>query len=179
MKKRLFIVSLLLILSTSTVAAFEQGISFSGGLQSSILAKFYTNEGISYKMFFDDDNQYGLSIDFSSTQNLIPTSSSEQIIFFDAGLSVYFNSFYVGGGVFFLKGPEVSGYFKTGYDFGGWEWGPGTGSVYLGLIFSPTLVSFDSDGSTEGNIDAAVGSFFGSLLNMLKIECGVRYYIPF
>ena len=96
-----------------------------------------------------------------------------------AGLSVYFNSFYVGGGVFFLKEPEVSFYFKTGYDFGGWEWGPGTGSVYLGLIVSPTLVSFDSDGSTEGNIDAAVGSFFGSLLNMLKIECGVRYYIPF
>ncbi|MBR5646452.1 MAG: hypothetical protein IKX23_07445 [Treponema sp.] len=179
MKKRLFIISMMIFLASSSVAAFESGFTFSGGLQGSFICKFYTNECISYKMFFDENTKIGLSIDVSSTQNLIPTSSSEQIVYFDTGLAFYCYDVYLGGGVFFLKNQSPSFYMKTGYDFGNWDWGPGKGFVYLGMIVSPTFVVVDSDGSAEGAVGSVFGTTFGSLLNMIKIECGVRYYLPF
>ena len=75
-------------------------------------------------------------------------------------------------------GYDIIYQFRAGTTFGNWEWGKGYGGMDVGLELSPTFVSVAQDENTSA-LGAALSSIFLTIFNMLKLNIGVTWYVPF
>lgn len=173
--KRKFIISLLLTtFFVLPLSAFEHGPVIGGGIVGAM--KPYAYESLAYKMDWDYvDLDFGVRV----LENVL-YNTNEPLISLEPGINVYFGSnkasYYVGGGFFIAPGftSDIAGYFRTGCTFGDWDWGKGQGGMDIGLEMSPTICYLESD----DELGTAIGSIFGTIFNIVKLNIGVTYFIP-
>lgn len=178
MKKRFLIFLALITLSTVPLSAVEWGAQFGAGLDSS-LVHVYTYESAAVKFTVNDYFKVDLGIrvlnDFFKKEN-------SPFFFFMPTLNITVWHIYLGGGLC-MSGKTDYGYDvifqgRIGTTFGDWEWGQGVGGMDIGLELSPTVLTVSKEES-DSALGAALGSVFLSLFNMLKLNVGVTWYVPF
>jgi len=192
MKKRLTALITCLILGLSCIYAQEEqapneeseikwGMSFGGGLETSLLLRPYIYESTAFVI---QPTEY-FNADFGVRILLNPFKNSQEPFFYVLPtLNITFYHFYIGGGAFFDftdSDMQVGWHARSGVVFGDWDWGTGKGNLNIGLSISPTVFIVDAEDSEDSSAKAgaAIASIFTSLFNILKLEVGVTWFLPF
>lgn len=170
MKRRFLLLAVLLSGLMLPAAAMDFGIETSAGAEGMI--KLYTFENIAFKMNFESNFSFDIGCRF--TENILKTSR-EPAIYFAPGINLYYYNYYLGGGAFLAANQQPSFFLRTGGVFGDWDWGPGKGNMIIGAVFSPTIYAPDTGDAASD----AIGGIIGTIFNIVKLEVGVSWYLPF
>ena len=176
MKKKFLIFLALISLSTVPLSAVEWGAQFGAGVDTS-LVHVYTYESAAIKFTANDYFKVDLGIrilnDFFKEEN-------SPFFFFMPTLNITVWHIYLGGGLCMSGKTDYDVTFqgRVGTTFGNWEWGQGIGGMDIGLELSPTVLMVSADES-DSALGAALGSIFLTIFNMLKLNVGVTWYVPF
>lgn len=180
MKKSILAIIALISLSSASLAAVEFGAVFGAGIDSSLVHIYpYESAAVQMKVndYFKTDVGVRILNDFSAFKD-----ETVPFFFFMPTINITVWHIYLGGGLC-MSGKTDYGYdiifqLRTGATFGNWEWGQGIGGMDVGLELSPTVLKVSQDESTSA-AGAAIGSIFLSLFNMIKLNIGVTWYVPF
>lgn len=181
--KKIFLSFPFLIFAIFTPLFAEQGILFDVGVESSVMLKPYIYEQVSY--IYKWDFGFFLGGDVRVMENIYKISDSEPIFYFMGGPCLGYKNYYFSGGVFFYNNMEsikdTFFYIRTGYRKNFWQWGIGKGGLDIALEVSPTLyiVDTEEDNDSSAALGAGIASVFSSMLNLLKLNVGVTYLLPF
>lgn len=180
--KRLFLIFALFCSSTfGMLFANEQGILFDVGALSSVVLKPYVYEQVSYNYKWD----FGLvaGVDLRAMENILK-NDGEAEVYFGVGPCIGYKCAYLSGGVLLnnrLQDEKVSFYVRGGYRGSLWQWGKGKGGLDIALEVSPTLYAAqaESDDASAAAAGSAIGTAFSSVFNLIKLNIGVTYFLPF
>ena len=178
MKKRLLILFTVISLSAMPLAAVEYGVVLGAGLDSSFV-HIYPYESAAFKTSFNDI--FSVDVGIRVLDNFSKDTNAP-LFFFMPTINFTIWHFYIGGGLC-MSGKTQYDYdvifqLRTGSTFGNWKWGEGYGGMDVGIEISPTIVTVSQDEDTTA-AGAAIGSVILSMFNMLKLNIGVTWYIPF
>lgn len=153
--------------------ATEFGIYIGADLSESVMLKTYIAEDLNVMFRFTN----GIALDggVRIVENII-RNDPEPYVYIIPCLDFRYKHFYIGGGVLLPVGDsmEPSFFARIGGAFGDWNWGPGKGEMNIGVEVSPMLYWI----STDDSIGSAFGSVFATIFNCVKIDVGVKWFLP-
>lgn len=175
--KRIYVFAAVLFLVFTPLCAeknIKQGMNFNGGLTASYMT-FFTYENIGYKIGF-----YESQIEIEGGVRLLENFLFDPYFYYCPYIQIYAENFYLGAG--FLS--SVSGVednlhtylVRLGWLVGNWQMGKGTGNMDIGVEISPTIF-FDPYCKYPGSGILEVGK--STVANMIKLNVGFNYYLPF
>lgn len=176
MKKYTISLSILLFSIFIPLCANEHGFKFEVGAAVSVIGKPYINEQVGYS--YKWDNGFFLGGDIRISENIVRTSKAEPVVYFMGGPTLGYKIYYLSGGALFHNSmasiKDTSFYIRSGLNFSPWQWGAGKGGINVGLELSPTVYLVEGD----NDLGAALGSVITTVLNIVKLNIGVTYFLP-
>lgn len=172
-----------------TGAAFcDPGLNLNAGvgITSSIILKPYAN--VDVNVDYEFENGIGVGGGVKSNFNVMPTRTKdkeflESICYISPYILMKYGFFTAEMGLCLQKdteNPFQNFYAHLGGDFPIWQAGKGKVGLNFGLEGWMSLYAIDpEDDSAEQNFAAGLGTIFTTLFNTIKVDFGVKYYLPF
>ena len=172
MKKSLFLFAFISALSVAPLSALDFGIRGELGTDIS-LVNIYTYQDVTFKL--ENDSRIG----FEAGVRVMENYSFSPYLYVNPMIQFDLKNWYLGGGLMFASDTQYSDdllwFARTGFIFGNFEFGPGRGDIDLGFEVSPTVYIDDDE---DDELSNSMGSIFGTIFNIFKINVGFSYYFP-
>ena len=172
MKKGLVLFTLVSVLSVIPAAALDYGIRGEAGVDLSFV-NVYPYQDVTFKL--ENENRIG----FEAGLRVMENFKFEPHLYVNPLVQFDLKNWYIGGGLMFpstfAEADDLLWFARTGFIFGNFQFGPGRADIDLGFEISPTVYIHDDEDDPAGSI---VGTLFGSIFNIPKLNIGFSYYFP-
>ncbi|MBB5218767.1 hypothetical protein HNP77_001136 [Treponema rectale] len=171
MNKKFFILAFLVSLAAVNSYAYDFGFRAEAGVDVSLM-NFYTYEDVSFKIQSDNRVGFEAGVRLMENYRYVPHLYTNPFIQLDV------KNWYLGGGLMLPStlqdSSDILWFARTGVMVGNWNIGRGTAAIDIGFEISPTVYIAD----TDDGLGDVLGTFFGTLFNIPKLNIGFSYYFP-